>query len=172
MIKRLTLALIAIGFISVCSIAQTSLEGKVIDDNGEPVLFGDVAVFRNDVLVTGTQTDFDGNFSITNLDPGTYDIQASYVGLQTTKIAGVVVFANKANRLEDIVLSSGVMLDLDVVVVDYKVPLIEQDKTQGGQTLTSEQIRNLPTRSVNAIVATTAGTTGSSPYAPWRPSTS
>ena len=56
MIKRLTLALIAIGFISVCSIAQTSLEGKVIDDNGEPVLFGDVAVFRNDVLVTGTQT--------------------------------------------------------------------------------------------------------------------
>ncbi|MCB0577046.1 MAG: Plug domain-containing protein, partial [Saprospiraceae bacterium] len=41
----------------------------------------------------------------------------------------------------------------------FKVPLIEQDKTSGGQTLTSDQIKNLPTRSVNAIVATTAGTT-------------
>lgn len=157
MIKRLTLALIAIGFISVCSIAQTSLEGKVIDDNGEPVLFGDVAVFRNDVLVTGTQTDFDGNFSISNLDPGTYDIQASYVGLQTTKIAGVVVFANKANRLEDIVLSSGVMLDLDVVVVDYKVPLIEQDATSTGKITTAEQIRNLPVKDINSIATQSAG---------------
>ncbi len=38
-----------------------------------------------------------------------------------------------------------------------KVPLIEQDGAMGGQTLTSDQIKNLPTRNVNAIVATTAG---------------
>ena len=157
MIKRLTLALIAIVFISVCSMAQTSLEGKVVDDNGEPVLFGDVAVYLNDVLVTGTQTDFDGNFSLSSLDPGTYDIVASYVGLQTTKIAGVVVFANKANRLEDIILSSGVTLDLDIVVVDYKVPLIEQDATSTGKITTAEQIRNLPVKDINSIATQSAG---------------
>src|SRR5690606_19553948 len=44
-----------------------------------------------------------------------------------------------------------------VVVVDYKVPLIEQDNTTQGGIKTAEQIRNLPTKNINAIAATTAG---------------
>lgn len=39
----------------------------------------------------------------------------------------------------------------------YQAQLIEQDKTRGGQTLTSDEIRNIPTRPVNAMVATTPG---------------
>lgn len=155
MIKRLTLLLMAVGFISVGSMAQTSLEGQVVDDSGDPVLFGAVAVFLNDVLVTGTQTDFDGNYSIPNLDPGTYDVEASYVGMQTKRIAGVVVTANKANRL-DITLSTGVTL-AEVEVVDYKVPLIEQDNTSTGAIKTAEQIRNLPVKDINSIATAAAG---------------
>jgi outer membrane receptor for ferrienterochelin and colicin len=45
----------------------------------------------------------------------------------------------------------------DIVVVDYKVPLIEQDNTTSGQTITSEQIRNLPTKDVTALAAQAAG---------------
>ena len=155
MIKRLTFLLIAVGFISVGVVAQTSLEGKVTDDNGEPVLFGNVAIFLNDVLVTGTQTDFDGNYSINNIDPGTYDVQASQVGLQTKRISDVVIIANKANRL-NIELTSGVTLE-EVVVVDYKVPLIEQDNTSTGAIRTAEQIKNLPVKDINSIATQAAG---------------
>lgn len=136
-------------------VAQTSLTGKLVDDSGEPVIFGNVAVYKGDNLISGIQTDFDGNYSIPSIDPGTYDVEASYVGLQTQKINGVIVYAGKANKL-DITLTSGVNLE-EIVVVDYKVPLIEQDNTTQGKTLTSDDIKNLPTRNINALAATAAG---------------
>lgn len=145
----------AVGFISVGAFAQTSLEGKVTDDSGEPILFGDVAIFLNDVLVTGTQTDFEGNYSINNIDPGTYSVQASYVGYSKKRIEGVVIVANKANRV-NITLSSGVTLDA-IEVVDYKVPLIEQDNTSTGAIRTAEQIKNLPVKDINSIASQAAG---------------
>ena len=44
-----------------------------------------------------------------------------------------------------------------VEVIDYKVPLIQADNTTSGQTITSEDIENLPTRNVNSVAASTAG---------------
>ena len=135
--------------------AQTSLGGKVVDDTGEAVLFGNVALYKNGVLLSGGTTDIDGNYNLGNLDPGTYDVELSYTGFQTQRIAGVIIYAGKANKL-DATLTAGVVLN-EVVVVDYKVPLIEQDNTTQGGTVTSEQIRQLPTRNINAIASVTAG---------------
>lgn len=136
--------------------AQTSLEGKITEqETGEPVIFGTVSLFRNGVLIGGTETDFDGNYVFSNIDPGTYDVEASYVGFTPQRQVGVVVLAGKAIRL-DFKLSSGVLLDV-VEIVDYVVPLIEQDNTTQGGIKTQEQIRNLPTKNINALAATTAG---------------
>ena len=44
-----------------------------------------------------------------------------------------------------------------MVVIEYKVPLIEQDNTTSGKTITSDEIKNLPTRNINALAATSAG---------------
>jgi len=136
-------------------VAQTALAGKVIDDNGEPVFFGNVALYKKGVLIRGGETDLDGNYSIGNLDPGTYDVEFSYTGLTSKKYEGVVVYAGKTNKL-DADLSTGVTLDA-VEVIAYEVPLVEQDNTTQGATVTSEQIRQLPTRNINAIAALTAG---------------
>lgn len=124
-------------------------------ESGEPIIGGTVLLFKNGVQITGTITDFDGNYSITNLDPGTYDVEVSYLGYQSQRIEKVVIFAGKVNKL-DFELSSGVVLTT-VEVKTYRVPLVEQDNTTQGQTITSEQIRNLPTRNINALAATTAG---------------
>ena len=98
-------------FAVVSADAQTTLEGKVTDaETGEPILFGNVALYRGGNLVTGTQTDFDGNYSFTNIDPGTYDVEASYVGYTPQRQTGVLITAGRANRL-DIELTSGVMID-------------------------------------------------------------
>lgn len=138
------------------AVAQTSLAGKVTDEaSGEPILFGTVALYRGGTLLTGVETDFDGNYSFSNIDAGTYDVEFSYTGYQSIRIASVQVFGGKAVKL-DAKLGSGVVLD-EIVVRDYKVPLIQQDNTTQGQTITSEEIRNLPTRNINALAATTAG---------------
>ncbi len=135
--------------------AQTSLKGQVTDaDSGQPILFGTVALYKNGVLVTGGETDFDGYYSITELDPGTYDVEFSYTGYQTQRIEGVAVLEGKANVL-NAQLSAGITID--VVTVTWKKPLIEQDNTTQGQTLTSEEISKIPTRSVNALASLAAG---------------
>ncbi len=137
-------------------VGQTALQGKVADaETSEPIIFCNVALYKNGVLILGGETDLDGNFAFYNIDPGTYDVEASYVGYQPQRVEGVLVLAGKVNRV-DIDLSQGVVLD-EVIVVDYKVPLIEQDNTTSGGVVTSEQIRNLPTKSISTIAATTAG---------------
>lgn len=136
--------------------SQTSLAGKVTDEeSGEPISFGTVALFKNGVLITGTETDLDGNYSISNIDPGTYDAEASFTGYNAVRMTNVQVLAGKANRL-DFQLSSGVLME-EIVVKEYKVPLIQQDNTTSGGVITSEQIRNLPIRNISAIASTTAG---------------
>jgi len=51
---------------------------------------------------------------------------------------------------------SGIALD-EIIVVGYCVPLIEKDNTTAGGVVTSQQIRSLPTKSVNGLAATVAG---------------
>lgn len=148
----LGLFLLPVSFLS----AQASLEGKVIDaETGEPVIFATVALYKGGILVTGTETDIDGYYIFSTIDPGTYDVEASYVGYQSQRTEGVVVLAGKSNKL-NIELGEGVLLET-IEVVEYKVPLIEQDNTTQGQVVTAEKIRNLPTKGLNQIAATTAG---------------
>jgi outer membrane receptor protein involved in Fe transport len=153
---RYLLLFFALTVSGVVAYGQTSLQGKVKDDTGEPVIFGSVALYKNEVLMTGTETDFDGNYAFNELDPGTYDVEVSYVGLNTKRISGVKVFAGKANIVNVEMTSDAVTLGV-VDVVDYKVPLVEADNTTQGNTLTSEQIKNLPTRNINALAAQAAG---------------
>jgi len=154
--KFLLLALC--GFLLTVSVtAQTSISGKVIDiDNNEDVLYGTVKLLQGDQLIQGTQTDWEGKYSFSSIDPGTYTLEFSYVGLQTKRIEGFEAFMNKVNVMD--VQMTGAAVDLAVIeIVAYEVPLIQQDNTTQGKTVTAKQIRNLPTKNINAIASTTAG---------------
>src|SRR5687767_182786 len=155
MIRRLLLSSILFSF-GLIAWSQTSLEGKVSDaTSGEGIIFANVVLFKNGNLITGTQTDLDGNYVFSSIDPGTYDVKVAYVGYPEQMTTGVVVLAGKAIRL-DFKMDAGILLK-DIIITDYKVPLIEQDNTTQGGIKTAEQIRNLPTKNINAIAATTAG---------------
>ena len=114
--KRILLffVLSCISFTSI--MAQTSLEGKVSDAaSGEAILFGTVALYKNDVLLTGVETDLDGNYFFSDIDPGTYDIEASYIGYTPQRQVEVIVKAGRTNRL-DFSLSEGVLLMLSLIM--------------------------------------------------------
>ncbi|MEQ8704850.1 MAG: von Willebrand factor type A domain-containing protein [Phaeodactylibacter sp.] len=177
--KTKLLALLAIWVLALPLYAQTSLSGKVTDDTGEPIIFGSVALYKNGVLITGTETDFDGYYHFASLDPGTYTVETSYVGYTKRRIERVLVYAGKANKLDIGMTSDAVNLD-EVVVTSYKVPLVEQDNTTQGATIAPGYTRplprssnsghsrrkrkkassNLPTRNINSLAATTAGVSG------------
>jgi len=137
--------------------SQTSIEGKISDEvTKEGLILAEVVLYKNDVFISGTTTDFDGNYAITSIEPGTYDIEAKYLGYQTIRETGVTVKAGKTNRVNIQLGEGGVELDV-VVIKEYKAPLIEQDNTTQGKTVTAEEIRSLPTKSITAIAATSAG---------------
>ena len=158
MMHKLLLCCLLFCSITTLSLAQTSLSGKITDkETKEPISFGSVALYKNGVQLTGTDTDDKGNFNFPDLDPGTYDVEVSYLGYKQSRIANIKVLAGKSNKA-DIELESQGGIVLDVVnITQYRVPLIEQDNTTSGSVITSEQIRNLPTRNINALAATSAG---------------
>lgn len=132
------------------------IQGKVTDtDSGEGLPFANVAIKVGGVT-TGAQTDFDGFYSIKPIPPGNYDVETSYLGYQTNITAGVLVTADKITFL-DIKMAEESEVLAEVVVVDYKVPLIKADETSTGNTVTKEDIDNLPTRNVTSIASTSAG---------------
>jgi hypothetical protein len=137
--------------------AQTFLTGTVTDaESGETLIGASVKITKGTTFIKGGVTNYDGVYRLP-LNPGTYDVEISYTGYKANATAGVQVLTNQINYY-DVKLSTGVLLG-EAVITQYKVPLIKKDETSGGQTLTSDNIKNLPTRNVNAIVATTAGTT-------------
>lgn len=132
---------------------NTILTGNVTD--GKEALIGaTVKVMRGKESVRGTITDYNGDYRI-QLDPGTYDLEISYTGFQLLRITNVQILEGKITT-QNATLSTTTVLE-EVVVVDYKVPLIEQDKISSGQTLTADEIKNLPTRNINTIESTTVG---------------
>jgi len=158
MLRLLFLLFLLSGFPALSLHAQTSLGGKVTDeDSREPISFGTVALYRNGVLLTGTESDLEGNYHFPDMDPGLYDVEASYVGYRTRRVTGVRVLAGKATKLDIVLGSDGGVVLQEITIEAYKVPLIEQDNTTSGAVITGDQIRALPTRNINALAATTAG---------------
>lgn len=150
----ITLFLLSVG-LTFAQTGATSLSGKVKDDAGDDVIAATVSLFKGGTLLTGVLTDINGNYNFANIDPGTYEIEVSYVGMQTKRVAAITALAGRTTFV-NIELSAGIDLEA-IEVVDYKVPLIEQDNTTRGGIKTGEEIRNLPTKNVNALAATTAG---------------
>ncbi len=140
------------------AVAQSAIAGKISDgDTGEEFIGANVVISKSGVFVIGASTDFEGNYKV-NVDPGTYDVEVSYIGYATKRIEGVIVTASKVTNL-DVEFGAdeeGLLLE-EVVVTGYSVPLIEQDNTTSGSTITAEEIRTLPTKNITALAATAAG---------------
>jgi outer membrane receptor protein involved in Fe transport len=155
--KRILLLFLLV-FTATTIFAQTALKGKVTDpDSGEELPFATIQLYKDGSFVNGSTTDLEGNYFFSNIDPGTYDIKVDYTGYPQVELTGIPVNEGRTN-VADVKMSNsgGVNLD-EIVVVGFKVPLIEQDNTTSGQTITSEQINNLPTRNINQLASITAG---------------
>lgn len=76
--------LIIITILSFQTKAQ-SLRGTVTDKNtAEVIPMANVIVKQGTTAINGGATDFDGNYVISPLNPGLYDVEVSFVGYQRT----------------------------------------------------------------------------------------
>jgi len=100
-------------FCCAFSFAQTTVKGKVIDNNGQPLPGANIIVTGT---TTGTISDYDGNYTLTvNQDPP-FTIQISSVGFETVDME---VTTNP--QTIDVTLVEGTSLD-EVVISASRTP--------------------------------------------------
>ena len=152
----MTLAIVLATCTMTMAQAQGRLKGKITDDTGETVPFANVIVEKGGTQVGGTSSDFDGNYDINPIPPGTYDLKASCIGYNPFVVKNIVIPANKIT-FYDIKMASGAINIGEVTVVDYEIPLISKDNTTQGASITSEEIAKLPVRSAEGVAASVGG---------------
>lgn len=128
-------------------VANRTVTGIVVDETNSPIIFA-MVIEKN--LNSVTSTDLDGKFSIQVPDTCKF-LEVHFTGYSSSKVN----IEGKDSVI--VILKAGITLD-EVHVIAYKVPLIKQDNTTSLSNVTGKQIRNRPTKNLNAIAATTAGT--------------
>ena len=144
--------------------AQTSTTGAVrgvISDaeSGEPVA-GATVVVRGPAL-QGQQavlTDSEGTYRITSLPPGTY-VLTVYIGeLQFSRPNVLIRLGGTA--MVPVEIDTGAAAG-EVIELEGRAPLIDQDSTKTGVTITEEYTQNIPTgRTFGAVLGAAAGNQG------------
>lgn len=99
--------------ISVAVAQSGIIRGQLTSSETGEELIGATVVIKGSNI--GTATDLDGKFSFDNLQPGTYEVQASYVSYEPKTVAGVVVKNGEVTIL-NIRMSSSTTALKEVVV--------------------------------------------------------
>ncbi len=138
-------------------LAQGTLKGVITDSKTkEPVPFAAVVAKQDGKQVRGTQTDFDGNFTIKPLNVGKYDIEVSCVGYSKYQRTSVNVTASGFTVVNVELVPAATQLE-EVVIEEEKVPVIEIGTPESGARISSDDIARMPGNSVDNIVAAVAG---------------
>lgn len=158
MVKKLFTLLLSLAVLS--TFAQTrpgSLKGQVTDaKTGETIPQANIIVKDNagNMITYGT-ADFDGNFNINPIAPGTYNIEVSSLSYAKITLRDVKIQPNSPT-FRDFKMSEATE-ELDEVVIEYQAPMIDKGKSS---TVTSaEDIINMAARGTGAIAAQAAGVT-------------
>ena len=93
----------------VVSFAQTTINGKIIDNTGLPLPGANIVVVGTS---TGTVSDFDGNYTLTVDQQPPFSIRISYTGFETQTIEittnnqTVNITLEEGNSLDEVVISA------------------------------------------------------------------
>jgi Carboxypeptidase regulatory-like domain len=141
-----------LAFSSLFACAQTSFSGKVTDEKGEPLFAAIVVILKNDsLLVSGAETDFDGNYSMSGLDSGTYDVRCTYPDNKDYTIKRFLIKHGRANTLDFKMQMKQVFSDKIVEI--YKVQPQNMESCGGGRVLTAKEVAAMPTKTLPPPIA-------------------
>jgi Carboxypeptidase regulatory-like domain len=130
-------------FSSLSANAQTTLSGTVRDtETGEPLFAANVVILQDGKIIAGTETDFDGKFTITSLAEGVYDIRSSYTGMEEVLLKKMPIKMGKTNFV-NIEMEGNIVCHYPCYW-GYRNPLIDLDNPTSGQAWTGREVSRLP----------------------------
>ncbi len=145
--------------------AQTTLKGKisgkVFDKNNNEPIIGSVVMI--DGTTIGVQTDFDGNYIISNLNPGTYKLVFKYVSYETKSVEGVQVSAGKITNLNMALAENSKAIQEVVVTSTYKkesigaMYSIQKNNIAISDGIASDLIKKSPDKNTSDVLKRVSG---------------
>ncbi len=140
-----------------------SIVGIVQDSQGSSIPAASVTVVNKDTSLTQeTVSGANGEYTITNLQPGTYDVKVGLQGFREFVKANVPVTAGQISRVEA-KLEIGALTE--TVTVQSAAQLLQTDKSDLHTELKSKEIVNLPLnqyRNYQALINLVPGATPAS----------
>jgi len=133
---------------------QGTITGTVTDSvSGDPLPGVNVVISGT---TQGTATGPQGTFTISNVEPGTYDLQASFIGYEPKTVENVEVSEGEATEVNFSLAPSTLQLD-EVVAVGYGEQE-QQDLTGAISSVSGEDISDLPVMGIeDALQGKVAG---------------
>jgi hypothetical protein len=153
-------ALILCPFVAYTQVANnTSLVGTVTDPTGNVVAGAKVVGTNVDTKVEyNATTNQEGYYSISFINPGTYDVRVEQSGFSRAITKGVIVAINMAVRTD---VSLAVGSTASEVSISADNPPLSTDDALLGETIEAQRVHDLPLNGRNAInlAATTSNIT-------------
>jgi outer membrane receptor protein involved in Fe transport len=120
----IAIILLVTGFSSIN--AQTLLRGKVQEKKlSNPVEYATVSLLKEGKIVDGATTDSIGQFTITNVETGSYQIKTEFLGYQADTTTVFIVSANKTTMYIPVINLAPNKQMLDEVTINSSTPIIE-----------------------------------------------
>ena len=155
-VTKLLFAIFVVLFAVDALYAQAGrITGNVTDArDGEPIIGAQVLIAGT---TQGTTTDFDGNYRILNVRPGTYTLEFRYIGYATQIVEDVLVRTDLNTEIN--MQMSEAVLEGEEVVVRATRDVVIRDLTSSESRVSRQDIERLPVQEVGDIVQLQAGVT-------------
>ncbi len=137
---------------------QQAIIGKINTPDSTLHTFN-LELYKDDLFVAKTQTDSSGYYQLACY-PGIYNLSIQNQDDGSAFNFPVFITDSSLVRLDLIYHQKAYYLNR-IEVIGYKKPLIKSDNTTGGLAVTSDEISNLPIRSINSLASISAGVSSS-----------
>jgi outer membrane receptor protein involved in Fe transport len=137
----------------ILAVGRGKITGKVVDrETGEPLIGASVVIVGTTL---GATTDINGAYVILDVQVGTYQLRASYVGYQAITLANVRVNADLTTEADFQLPAEGVTVP--TVEIFAQRPLVNKSATNAVRIIDNEFFGNIPGRGTLTALAVQPG---------------
>ncbi|KRP10279.1 MAG: hypothetical protein ABR95_00500 [Sphingobacteriales bacterium BACL12 MAG-120813-bin55] len=144
--------------------SRTGVKGIVLDATNNEPLIG-AAVYIEGLENLGVITDFDGNYQLFDLDPGTYSITCSYVSYQKKIIGEVQIPAGQIVQLNIVMVPATQELETVVITSTFRketvqsVLTLQKNNISISDGISKDIITRSPDKNTGEVLKRMSGTT-------------
>lgn len=122
------------------------------EDTGEPLPGANVVIAGT---ALGAATDLEGYFTILNVAPGTYTLQAAFIGYSKMTVEDIRVSINQTTTL-DFDLKTEALAGEEVTIVSQR-PVVEPDVSANVANVEAVEIENVPVAGISEFIRLQSG---------------